>query len=201
MQGHTIFTHNRIPIHYFDMPIQLLNPAISEYAFDRVHLASSRERTILHDLPNLDVHTYRAAMLPATEDNQHRNNVINSVATLSIVDQSALHRFNGSDSDVCTFCHQCKSSVHHYIWKCPHPDLVAARERIEDPLERDLLAHIDIIPTPLLYGLPPKMTLLPCGPWWANAPISQLKDTAVTRKFRDFVGMDDQYTVDDPMVE
>ena len=70
------------------------------FAFDQVHLASSRQRTILHDLPTVDPDAYKRAMRVDGTDTFRRSNVIHSVATLSAVDQSALQRFRAVDSDV-----------------------------------------------------------------------------------------------------
>eukprot|EP00973_Karenia_brevis_P072022 10006280-Karenia_brevis.AAC.1 len=168
------------------MPIQLLSSTLREFAFDMVHLASSRERTLLNELPSIDHEVFKAALLPAKEEHRHRNNVVRMVATLSAVDESLLHRFNAADSDLCSFCHACPSSVHHCIWHCSHPALVEARADTSDSMETTLLQHVDCLPTPLLYGLPPKMSLLPCGPWWSNVPLSQLDDTTVTTSFRAF---------------
>ena len=112
---HTTYSRNLIDLHYHDMPIQLLKSAVGDSACDRVRLASSRERTILHDLPLTDVSTYTAALLPTAPDNEHRNNIINTVATLSPVGQMALHLLSAADSDRCVFCRQCPSSVHHCV--------------------------------------------------------------------------------------
>eukprot|EP00973_Karenia_brevis_P076042 10562658-Karenia_brevis.AAC.1 len=123
------------------------------------------------------------------------------VATLSAVDQGALHRFNAVGDNVCIFCRSCPSSVHHCIWHCSHPELVDARRNTTDDLEVNLLQYLDCLPLPLLYGLPPKMALLPCGPWWSNEPIARLQDNSITRSFREFIGMDACYPLGDPMVQ
>eukprot|EP00973_Karenia_brevis_P050051 6947165-Karenia_brevis.AAC.1 len=135
-------------------------------------MATARERTLLHDLPTVDIDVFRAALLPDEPDNKHHNNIINMISTLSAVDKGSLHRFRAVDNDICPFCHLVASSVHHCIWKCSHPALKQARDNITDDMERLIIDHVDCLPTPLLYGLPPKLALLPCGPWWDNAVIS-----------------------------
>ena len=62
MKSHTIAAHNRIHIHYFDLPFQLLHSTICQFAFDQVHIASSRQRTVLQDSPTVAVDAYRRAM-------------------------------------------------------------------------------------------------------------------------------------------
>eukprot|EP00973_Karenia_brevis_P051274 7122547-Karenia_brevis.AAC.1 len=158
------------------MPMQLLKPSLRELAFNRVHLATSRERTVLHTLPTVDVEVFRAALLSDVPESQHHNNVIHMVSTLSAVDQSLLHRFDATDDDTCTFCHRCKSSIHHCLWYCDHPVLEEARRNTSEDRELTLLDHVDCLPLPLLYGIPPKLSLQPCGPWWDNQPITALHD-------------------------
>ena len=68
MNKHTTAAHNRTNINYLDMPFQLLHSSICEFAFDQVHLASARQRTIKHDVPTVDVDTYHRAMLVDADD-------------------------------------------------------------------------------------------------------------------------------------
>ena len=62
MKSHTVFVSNRANLNYMDMPFQLLNSSVCEFDFDQVHLASSRQRTILHDLPTVDPDAFKRAM-------------------------------------------------------------------------------------------------------------------------------------------
>eukprot|EP00973_Karenia_brevis_P063530 8828776-Karenia_brevis.AAC.1 len=153
------------------MPYQLLKPTIRRFAFDKVHIASARERSLLADLNGLDTDVFKAALLPDQKDNRHHNNVIRTVATLSAVDHSDLKRFGALEDDTCPFCGTDASSTHHCIWKCSHPELIQARNDTDDPMQKLLVEHVDILPTSLQLGIPSKLALLPCGPWWSNDTI------------------------------
>ena len=60
VKRHVIVAHNRADVNYMDMPFQLLHSTICEFAFDQVHVASSQQRTILHNLPQVDTDTRSA---------------------------------------------------------------------------------------------------------------------------------------------
>ena len=150
--------------------------------------------------PNVDLDAFRRAMLGNTRDNAHRNNVVHAVATLSAVDQGALHRFRAVDSDLCVFCGQCLSSLDHCIWECSHPQLVQARLEVEHPDGNHIIDHHRPLAKAMLYGIPPKMALRPKGPWWNNTPISALKDSTVHPRERALFGMSDQHDDTDPFM-
>eukprot|EP00973_Karenia_brevis_P077853 10818703-Karenia_brevis.AAC.1 len=183
MDRHIIHMHAHAPIHYMTMPFQLLKPALLDMAFDAVHRVVSETRSVLHDLPTLDVGVFQAAL---HSDDMYHNNVIHMVSTLSAVDQSALHRFNVADSDVCIFCKSCPSSVHHVLWHCTHPTLVQARHDTSHDAQTYLLEQLSCVPLPLLYGLPPKLALLPCSPWWTNEGCSSLHDSTIPTHVRSY---------------
>ena len=107
MKSHTIFASNRANLNYVDMFIQLLIFSVCEFAFDQVHLASSHQRTLLHDLPAVDPDVYKRAMRVDSTDTARRSNVVHSVSTLSAIDQSAFQRFRAVDSDLGILCGKC----------------------------------------------------------------------------------------------
>eukprot|EP00973_Karenia_brevis_P057502 7997253-Karenia_brevis.AAC.1 len=68
---------NRIDIRYLEMPIQLLKPAIREFSFDMIHIASARTRTLLKDALAVDMLTYKRALLSDDQpEARHHNNSI-----------------------------------------------------------------------------------------------------------------------------
>ena len=50
----------------------------------------------------------------------------------------------------------------------------------------------------MLYGIPPKMSLQPKGPWWSNSPNPALKDSTIHPKVRALFGMSDHHDDTDP---
>ena len=76
-----------------DIPYQLFNTTVCDFAFDRVHIATARQRTVLHDAPAVDPNIFQQAINKDVPDLHKRTNIVHAVATLSAVDQAALCRF------------------------------------------------------------------------------------------------------------
>ena len=57
-----IHAHHRVDIRYLDMPYQLLMPTVLDFAFDRVHIAAARNRTVLKEWPAFDRNIYHRAI-------------------------------------------------------------------------------------------------------------------------------------------
>ena len=190
MKTHTIHAHNCLKLNYMDMPFQLLNSAVCQFAFGSVHFASARQRTVLHDAPAIDPSSFKQALRTDAEDTVKRTHIVHAVATLSAVDQTALCRFGAVDSDLCPFCGGCKSSVHHCIWECTHPKLVEARLVVVDENEKHIIDHFQHLPLALRFGIPVKMALHPSGPWWSNSPLQALEDSTVSPAVRRLFGME-----------
>eukprot|EP00973_Karenia_brevis_P091443 12407466-Karenia_brevis.AAC.1 len=171
LRTYTLRKSNHFDIHFCTIPFQLFKSTVLHFAFSSVHAAYSQTRTILEGLTTLDVDVFLKA-LPT--DNAHHVNIVKSVASLGIVDQAALHRFCDDNSDVCIFCQQATSSVHHIIWHCPHPKLVEARSRHTHCDQKTILEFLDYLPLHILYGLPPRLTLMPHTPWWTDTHLPDL---------------------------
>eukprot|EP00973_Karenia_brevis_P033686 4644261-Karenia_brevis.AAC.1 len=75
------------PLNYMQLPQQCFKPLVLRLAFDAIHLAVSKSRTALHDLPKFDDRIFAKAL----PEEEHARNVVKSIATLSSVDQSLLH--------------------------------------------------------------------------------------------------------------
>ena len=198
VKKHVIFAHTRADVNYMDMPFQLLRSTICEFAFDQVHFASSKQRTLLHTVPRVDTDTYHRAMRVDVEDKHRRTNLVHAVSTLSAVDQSALQRFGATDNDLCIFCGACKWSVHHCIFECGHPQLAKARSELQHPDEQHILDHYQLLPIAMLYGIPPKMALQPKGVWWSNEPLPQLMNSTVHPDVRSLFGISPAHDDADP---
>eukprot|EP00973_Karenia_brevis_P051700 7180780-Karenia_brevis.AAC.1 len=180
-------------INVIAIPYQLLKPTILSFAADAVHSVYSQSRTILKGAPNLDTRVFRAA---TRNQSDHYTNVIHAVATLSTVDQSILHRFVSSTSEVCPYCRSCVSSVHHMIWFCTHPKLVAARQAVTHPDQHLMLQCTNVVPIHLLYGIPTKLTLLPATPWWTNDAMTSVDGRPFTSDEQRLLGIDTTYPLD-----
>eukprot|EP00973_Karenia_brevis_P020712 2845287-Karenia_brevis.AAC.1 len=115
------------------MPVQSFKHHIVQVAFDAVHHSCSQTRTVLCESPSFDRQIFTAA-LPT--DDEHSCNVVKSIASLSSVDQALNHRFSGDHNDVCLFCGECTSSVHHIIWECQCAELKHARQQLSHPSQQ-----------------------------------------------------------------
>ena len=128
----------------------LLNSTVCEFAFDQVHIATARQRSVLQQAPAVDPDIFRKAIHTDHNDAVKRTRIVHAVATLSAVDQSSLCRLGAVDSDLCPSCAQCKSSVHHCIWECSHPQLVEARMAVDDENEKTYPVTLTSHPTCLI---------------------------------------------------
>ena len=99
MGTHTIHAHNCLKLHYMDIPYQLFNSTVCDFAFDRVHMASARQRTVLRDAPAIDPIVFQRAIRKDVPDLHKRTNIVHAVATLGAVDQAALCRFGAVNTD------------------------------------------------------------------------------------------------------
>lgn len=99
---------------------------------------------------------------------EHHTNMIRASASLGIVDQARLTTFGVHDDQLCSFCHACNSSVPHFLWNCTHPDLVSARNNFVHKDEGVVLANFELLPLQIQYGIPTRLTLMPCSPWWTD---------------------------------
>eukprot|EP00973_Karenia_brevis_P075666 10514429-Karenia_brevis.AAC.1 len=108
-----------------------------------MHLAVSRTRTDLHDMPKFDPEIFEQAL---HAQDAHHVNALKSIASLSSVDQSLLHRFDDEVSETCVFCNACESSIPHIIWHCTHPTLVAARKQDMNDMQQHIIDHHHALP-------------------------------------------------------
>eukprot|EP00973_Karenia_brevis_P039068 5395552-Karenia_brevis.AAC.1 len=139
---HSFHRFQHPPLYYLDMPFQIFKSVIPKFAFDAVHFVVSKSRTYIHDLPKFDPVVFKKA-LPSNDP--QIVNALKSVASCSTVDQSLLHRFDNTQTNMCVFCNQCVSSTQHIIWHCTHPALVQARQQLSDPSQQfvlDLIPHM-----------------------------------------------------------
>eukprot|EP00973_Karenia_brevis_P030282 4175244-Karenia_brevis.AAC.1 len=83
---------------------------LTRLAFDAVHLVFSQSRTILKNAPCIDPDLYKKAI---KDRDDKFVCVVNSIATLSVVDQAYQHRIGDQDSNLCPYCKACISSVPH----------------------------------------------------------------------------------------
>ena len=167
LQTHTLRAHDVNAIHFLTLPFQLLRPIIAAFAFDRVFLAHVKNRTVLRGLSGIDIQVFRKTLrVPDGVDGAHYKWVLQTVAILASVDNVAFCRFRATDDDTCRFCGNSVSSVHHILFHCIYPRLVEARHGTTDDNQKTILRHLDVMPLPLLYGIQPKMRVMPSTPWW-----------------------------------
>eukprot|EP00973_Karenia_brevis_P053737 7464911-Karenia_brevis.AAC.1 len=112
LHTNTLHRHGLPALNYMTLPLQCFKSLVLKMGFDATHFAVAKTRTVLNDMPRFDPDIFAAA-LPT--DDEHVCNVVKSVASFSTVDQSLLHRFDKQQSDMCPFCQQCTSSIHHVI--------------------------------------------------------------------------------------
>eukprot|EP00973_Karenia_brevis_P079614 11045721-Karenia_brevis.AAC.1 len=122
------------------MPFQLVKSTILHFAHTAAHSAHAPTRTIIKDLHSVDVKAFNAAL---AKKDAHHCNVIRAISTLSVPDQSFLHKVDSSQPDTCPFCRQAVASGHHTIWSCTHPDLVQARTQITHDDQRTLIDNVE----------------------------------------------------------
>ena len=118
------------------------------------------------------------------------------MATLSVADQSYVHRLDEEVDDLCIFCRTCTSSVPHILWHCCHPKLVAAKASFSDnvklaSIERTLIENADLLPIFLQHGIPPPLALLPNTPWWTNSAVPQIAQES--RQIQIVFGIDQSF--------
>eukprot|EP00973_Karenia_brevis_P086501 11996583-Karenia_brevis.AAC.1 len=97
-------------VHLLDVPWQQLEPTIQQISARALVQAESETRTVMDGLQAVDTQVFQLA----TKDlDFHARNIITSVATLSSVDQSLLHRFDSQQTQLCIFCRAAPSSIDH----------------------------------------------------------------------------------------
>eukprot|EP00973_Karenia_brevis_P064224 8925247-Karenia_brevis.AAC.1 len=193
VSSYTLRTPSSIPLPFFDMPLQHFKTCITKLGSHAVHLSSHLNRTVLCDLPRFDSNIFLSSL---PKNDLHFVNTLKSIASLSSVDQSLLHRFNDSVTETCIFCQNCKSSIHHILWECSHEALVKARTTHSSNEQQHVLDVISLLPLAMKYGLTPPLALLPHSPWWTN----QTVDTShldLSSSCKQFVGIDCSYSIDD----
>ena len=181
-----IHSHELPNMHIVDTPFQLLKPTMLRFAFDAVHRSLAHTRTVLKNAPKIDVDIFKQA-LSGRED--HFQNVVRCISTLSNVEQAMQCRIGEVTSDLCAYCKSCPSSTHHIIWECSHIKLVEARNNLTDPTQALLLTHAAHLPLHLLYGIPPPLALLPSSPWWTNESNQEFRED-ISNDGKKFFGID-----------
>eukprot|EP00973_Karenia_brevis_P064657 8982229-Karenia_brevis.AAC.1 len=96
---------------------------------------------------------------------------------------------------MCVFCGECKSSVPHVLWHCQHDALKTARHQLSHPTQQHIFDLIPALPTSMLYGLTPPLSLQPHSPWWTN-DASVGSDLNLSRTCLTFAGFDPSFTTD-----
>eukprot|EP00973_Karenia_brevis_P007372 996976-Karenia_brevis.AAC.1 len=200
MFGATLDLHDfriRSP-HYYDIdirgiPFQAFKPTILDFSFSVVHRVHSATRTVLAGSPTLDVRIFQDAI---KGEDEHHVNVVRAIASLGTVDQSLLVRFGAHTSSICPFCHAATSSISHLLWFCQHPKLVEARCNFSHEDQRLVLDNVGLLPANLLYGIPDKMTLMPCTPWWTDHFTPPQAVLPMSFAVKQLVGIDDSYASD-----
>eukprot|EP00973_Karenia_brevis_P042132 5833459-Karenia_brevis.AAC.1 len=166
LHNFTLHRHAGPQVHVLHVPWQQLRPAMHRIASHAIFLAEAPHRTALQGAPGVDEQVFLKAV---EELEAHPLNVVRSIATLSSVDQSLLHRIDHNTSSLCPFCKLCTSSVPHLLWFCSHPTLVQARHAEATELQKRILEHAEHLPAPIQLGIPPLLQLMPDRPWWEPA--------------------------------
>ena len=158
-------------IHILSDPYHHVRAAIPTLAACVVHSLFAAGRTVLQDCPAVDAQLYKEATKALEPD---QPGFVFGIATLSIADQTYLHRVDEAISDTCIYCGATHSSVDDIYWECSHPRLVSARRSSTDDrkfaaLEQILVDNCACLPRELRHGIPPPLALLPHSTWWTKS--------------------------------
>ena len=97
-------------IHILSDPYNHICAALPVLAACVVHSLIAAGRTVLQDCPAIDPQICKGAFETLEPD---QRGVVFSIATLSIADQSYLHKLDEDIPDTCIFCGNTVSSVDH----------------------------------------------------------------------------------------
>ena len=91
--------------------------------------------------------------------------------------------------------------MHHLIWFRKHSPLTTARTQDATIDEKYIIEHAHTMSLPLLYGILPKMALLPNSPWWCNDVIDHLR-LHPSSTCKELFGIDHKFTATGhPLIE
>ena len=163
LDNFTIRQHGEPVIYVKDIPYQHLRPAIDDIAVRPRSIAAADTRPCWKDLREVDRDTYRVAVNKLNTEQQRITTYLSTGGALA---NDRLYDMGQSDSRACQFCGHHTQTIEHLCWKCPHPDLVAARIKVH-PKELDLSQlDPDDLPNSLLIGVPPIMATGVYGTYW-----------------------------------
>ena len=91
--------------------------------------------------------------------------------------------------------------MHHLLWHCEYPPLVETRLAKATIEKKNIIDLAHTLPLPLLYGIPPKLTLLFNSPWWTNDVIDDFHYHA-SDTCKALFGIDSKFTAaNHPLIE
>ena len=173
----TIHQLQQPPRRLLHHPVNVVKTYVTQFAGRALFEQATTQRTLSSQAIGLDANVYHSAIKQAQDEHIKP---IRATFTLSIIDQSLVHRFDRNMSPMWCMCGAIHDSIEQFIWDCPHPVLVGSRTATENKEQLTLLKISDQLPTAFKIGLP-IMNMCPKYPLWKDHHCETRNNTILTK--------------------
>ena len=147
-----IYQHGEQPLPTMDVPIQHLKPLVKDVGIRARNKQAATVRQQLDGTAELDVDMFNVA---ANKLDKEEQKALRWVASLSAWTNEKKEEIGQAPSAKCDHCGQIHDSITHTIWTCQ----ALKRKALQQGADKSIveLGDINLLPKPLLVGLPPAL--------------------------------------------